>query len=134
MPLRITLKPKERLIINGACIRNGDRAADLLVETRCKFLRESEIIRESEADTPCKKLAVTLQLIYLSDEPSALVDLFVRQAVEVMELMPSAAPSLAEINARLDVKEFHAAIKAVRKLITHEQHLLECGGKGTRAA
>ncbi len=29
MPLRIELKPNERLIINGALIRNGDRPPGL---------------------------------------------------------------------------------------------------------
>ncbi len=67
MPLRIHLKPFERLIINGASLRNGERSTNLLIENTCKFLRESEIIPRSGADTACKRLCVTLQLIYLAD-------------------------------------------------------------------
>ncbi len=59
MPLRLELKPLERLIINGALIRNGDRRSTFLIETQCKFLRESEIITESEADTACKQIHLT---------------------------------------------------------------------------
>ncbi len=41
MALRIELKPQERLIINGALIRNGDRRSTFVIENQCKFLRES---------------------------------------------------------------------------------------------
>ena len=134
MPLRITLKAHERLIINGACIRNGDRNADLLVETQCKFLRETEIIRESEADTPCKKLCVTLQVVYLAEDPSRAIDLFTLQAGEVMQIMPSAAPYLAEISRHITALQYHHAIKAGRKLIAHEQDLLEDSYRSTNVA
>ena len=58
MPLRIELKPNERLIINGALIRNGDRRSVFMIENQCKFLRESEIIFEAEADTERVRVAI----------------------------------------------------------------------------
>src|SRR3978361_2202313 len=61
MPLRNEPRPPERLIINGALVKNLDRKSAFLVEGQCKFLRESEIICESEADTPAKTLWVHLQ-------------------------------------------------------------------------
>src|SRR4051812_28783314 len=69
MPLKIELKPFERLIIGGASIRNGDRRSSFIIETNTKFLRETDIITESDADTACKRLYVTLEFVYLSDEP-----------------------------------------------------------------
>lgn len=47
MPLRLDLKPYEGFLINGALIRNGSRRADILIETACRFLRESEVIKEA---------------------------------------------------------------------------------------
>ena len=125
MPLRIELKPFERMIINGAAIRNGDRRASLLIETQCKFLRESEIITESEADTACKRLHLTLTVIYLSDDPSEAIGLFYAQAAELLRAAPSMAPQLLAIQRALDVGQHHQAIRRGRKLVAYERVLLD---------
>lgn len=134
MPLRITLKPFERMIINGAAIRNGDRNANFIVETQCRFLRETDIVYESEADTPCKKLYITLQVVHLSENPSEPETLFFAQAVEVMKIIPSSAPFLAEIQRLLAEKQTYYALKTCRQLIVHEQEALKSSRKKVRAA
>ena len=125
MPLRFTLKPHERLIINGAAIRNGSRSADFLIETHCKFLRESEIIHESEADTACKRLCVTLQVIHLSEHAAEAETLFYEQASAILKAMPSAASHVAAISEALDVRQTHKAIKAGKQLVAYETELLK---------
>jgi flagellar protein FlbT len=125
MPLRIHLKPNERLIINGAAIRNGDRPTSLLIENPCRFLRETEIITESEADTACKQLCVTLQLIYLADHPQEADDLLVRQSNEILKAMPSSTPYLVAIQDELAAKQYHRALKVGRELVAYERSLLE---------
>ncbi|MFH6785392.1 MULTISPECIES: flagellar biosynthesis repressor FlbT [Methylobacterium] len=125
MPLRINLKPNERLIINGAAIRNGDRATSLLIENPCKFLRESEIIPESEADTACKQICVTLQLIYLADHPREADDLLVRQSTELLKAMPTSAPYLVAIQDELAAGQYHRALKVGRELVAYERSLLD---------
>ena len=123
MALRIELKPQERLIINGALIRNGDRRSVFVIENQCKFLRESEIIFETEADTAAKRLCVTLQLIYLADNPLEADDLFVRQANQMLEAAPSMAPYILAIQDELAARQFHRAIKRGRDLIAYERSL-----------
>ncbi|GJD48967.1 flagellum biosynthesis repressor protein FlbT [Methylobacterium crusticola] len=125
MPLRITLKPSERLIINGAAIRNGERSTSLLIETPCKFLRESEIIQESEADTACKRLCVTLQLLYLADHPPEAEDLLVQQSNAILKAMPTSAPYLLAIQDELAERQYHRALKRGKELVAYEQALLE---------
>lgn len=125
MPLKITLKPFERLIINGAAIRNGERSASLLIETQCKFLRESEIILEGDADTAAKRLCVTLQLIYLADNPIEAEDLFVRQATALMRAVPSTAPHILAIQDELAAGHYHRAIKRGRDLVAYERSLTD---------
>ncbi len=125
MALRIELKPQERLIINGALIRNGDRRSTFVIENQCKFLRESEIITESEADTAAKRLCVTLQFIYLADNPPEAEDLFVRQATEIMKALPSMGPYILAIQDELLEQQYHRAIKRGRELIAYERHLLD---------
>lgn len=128
MALRITLKPYERLIINGASIRNGDRNSNFLIESHSKFLRESEILHESEADSPCKKLWVTLQVMYLTDHRAEVIDLFYRQATEIMSVMPESVPFMAQMQSAIDEEHFHKAIKTCKQLAKLEKNLLERHG------
>ncbi|AWN35873.1 flagellar biosynthesis repressor FlbT [Methylobacterium radiodurans] len=125
MGLRITLKPNERLIINGASIRNGNRNSDFLIESHSKFLRESEILHESEADTPSKKLWVTLQVMYLTDHRAEVEDLFYKQATAIMSMMPEAAPFMAQMQSAITEGHFHKAIKVCKQLARVEQELAE---------
>ena len=134
MPLRISLKPHERLIINGASIRNGGRTADLLMESHCKFLRESEIIHESDADTPAKKLCVTLQVIHLVDDPTEAKALLLAQSAEVLQMMPSATPFLLEIQDWLALGHTYPALRSGRHLMYHERDLMAERGEGVQAA
>jgi flagellar biosynthesis repressor protein FlbT len=120
MPLRLELKPFERLIINGALLRNGDRRSTFLIETQCKFLRESEIITETEADTVCKRLHLTLTVIYLADDPTPSIDLFFRQATDLLGLAPAAAPQIAAIAEAVEAGEYYRALKLSRKLVEWE--------------
>ena len=120
MPLRLELKPFERLIINGALLRNGDRRSTFLIETQCKFLRESELITESEADTACKRLHLTLTVIYLADDPTQSIDLFFRQATDLLGLAPAAAGQIAAIAQAVEAGEYYRSLKLSRKLVEWE--------------
>jgi flagellar protein FlbT len=125
MALSITLKPGELFVINGTLIRNGDKAGKLFIETQCRMLRESEIIREEEVDTPCKQLWMTVQVIHLTDHPGEASTLLLSQAAEIVRLMPSAAPYIAAMNKALDEKQTHKALKEVKRLVQHERELRE---------
>lgn len=121
MPLKIDLKPNERLIIGNAAIRNGERRASFVIETNTRFLRESEIITESEADTPCKRLYVLLQVMYLVDNPFEAETAFMTMASEIMQAVPSMAPRIAAIHEASDAGERYKALKLGRELIAYEQ-------------
>lgn len=123
MPLKIELKPFERLLIGNAAIRNGSRRSSFVIETVTKFLRESDVITESEADTACKRLYLTLTVIYLSDDPSEAENLFVVQASELMAAVPSTAPYLRDINDHVAAREFYRALKRGKDLIQYEATL-----------
>jgi len=124
MPLRIELAPNERLIIGEASIRNGSRRAEFIIETKSKVLRERDIITESEADTPCKRLYVTLEAAYLSASPTEAETQFMAQANEIMAAAPSTAPLIAEVFDSMLRGDYYKALKRARKLLAHEEALL----------
>jgi len=125
MALRLDLKPYEGFLINGALIRNGARKTDFLIETQCKFLRESEVVKESEADTPAKMLCVTLQMLYLADDPAEADDLLTRQATALLRARPALAPFLVAIQDEIAERRYHKALKRGRDLVRQERLLLD---------
>ncbi|KQP94794.1 flagellar protein FlbT [Methylobacterium sp. Leaf113] len=125
MPLKIELKPFERLLIGGTAIRNGSRRSSFVIETVTKFLRESDIILESEADTACKRLYVTLTVLYLADSTPEAEDLFITQANALMAAAPSMAPYLRDIHDFIAQGELYRALKRCKDLIQYEQSLAE---------
>ncbi|MFG5121771.1 flagellar biosynthesis repressor FlbT [Methylorubrum sp. POS3] len=125
MPLHIKLKPNERMIINGASICNGDRGTSFMIESQCKFLRETEIVRESEVDTLCKKLALIVQVIHLSENSDETNNMFNVHALEIVRIMPALASKILEIQGYIMSGETYQAVKAGRQLIQLERDLLK---------
>lgn len=124
MPLRIIIKPQERLIINGAVLRNGgSHNVSLIVETQCQFLRESELIDEDDADTPCKQLCLTLQALYFSNDPTKTEALVFEQSVKVLREVPNSAPILLKIQEAMAAKEIYQAVKIGKQLVALEHEL-----------
>ena len=52
MALNLTLKPFERIIVNGCMLRNGGRKSTLTVETRADIIRETDLLGPEAATTP----------------------------------------------------------------------------------
>jgi flagellar protein FlbT len=123
MPLKIELKPFERLLIGGTAIRNGSRRSSFVIETVTNFLRESDIILESEADTACKRLYLTLTVLYLAEPTPEAEDIFVQQANALLDAVPTTAPYLHDIQNFIAAREFYRALKRCKDLIQYEQSL-----------
>ena len=65
MPLKLTLKPHERFVLNGGVLMNGDRRSDLIVENQVSLLRERDVLKADEADTPMKRIYFTIMMMYM---------------------------------------------------------------------
>ncbi|MEL6322719.1 MAG: flagellar biosynthesis repressor FlbT, partial [Pseudomonadota bacterium] len=68
MPLKLTLKPGETFILNGAVVRNGDRRGVLLLENQARILREKDIMQPEEATTPVRRAYFAIMQMYLTGE------------------------------------------------------------------
>ena len=49
MPLKLSLKPGEKFVLNGAVVQNGDRRSSLLLQNKASVLREKDIMQADEA-------------------------------------------------------------------------------------
>ncbi len=71
MALKITLKPNERMIIDGTVISNGSTVTDFVIENKVPVLRQSDILSEKDADSPSRRIYFAIQLMYVDRENQA---------------------------------------------------------------
>lgn len=120
MPLTITLKPHEKLFINGAILQNGNRSSSLRLENTVSFMRGSDILREQDANTPLKKLYLTLTMLYIDAPDPAIIELFYQQSTEIGRLQPQHAETLLAISEQVEDKAFYKALKLCKQAIALE--------------
>jgi flagellar protein FlbT len=126
MPLKITLKPGERVVVGGAVITNEGNSAHLAVETNTPVLRQREILSAAEADTHCRNLYFLIQLMYLDEGNLAQYQqLFTKLMKELVEAAPSTLALVDTISTHLLGGEYYKALKAAKKLIEYERTLIE---------
>ena len=68
MPLKLSLRPGEKLVVNGAVVQNGDRRAALVLQNKASVLREKDIMQPDEADSPAKRIYFPIMLMYLDGQ------------------------------------------------------------------
>jgi flagellar biosynthesis repressor protein FlbT len=126
MPLRISLKPEERLIVGGAVVRNaGRRGLQLMVENDVPILRGKEVMGLADATSPCRRIYFAIQLMYV--DPEHLPDhqaLFTELMAEVAEASPSMRARLDEITELTAAGKHYQALRLTRKLIEYEEELI----------
>ena len=126
MPLKLTLKPHEKVILGGAVIQNGTATAHLVVENNVPVLRQADIMTEAEANSPCRRIYFTVQLMYIDEKNSAeLHPLYWQLVRELVEAVPSTNSLLSQISQYILSGKLYQALKQAKKLITYEQELLK---------
>jgi flagellar protein FlbT len=127
MPLKLSLRPGERFVVNGAVLQNGDRRAILLLQNKASILREKDIIQPEDANTPARRIYFPIMMMYL--EPATAekyYDEFVLRVNEFMGVIktPSVLAECVSISREVMAAEYYKALTRCRKLLTYEQELL----------
>ena len=66
MALTISLRPKEQVVIGGAVLCNDEgRRTRLTIKNNVTILREKDVLKPEDVDTPCKRLYFSIQLMYI---------------------------------------------------------------------
>jgi len=127
MPLKLSLKPGERFVLNGAVVQNGDRRCSLVLQNKASVLREKDIMQAEEVDSPARHVYFPVMMMYL-DEGGAdkYYDEFLRRMTEFMNVISNTAV-LAEcvgVSKSIMSREFYKALMGCRKLIDYEDERL----------
>ncbi len=126
--LVLKLGPRERVLINGAVIENGDRRSRLSIITpNANILRLRDAIHPEEAKTPVRRLCYAAQLILTGDaEPGDARHQLLRNMEELSRILtdPDSRRLLAGATEALLNDQFYQCLKALRALIPREDRLL----------
>lgn len=130
MPLKLTLRPNEKVLVGTAVIANGPAKAEIVVLNRVPVLRQKDIISEDEADTPAKQLYVAILHMYV--EPAEerkyhkLYFHLLRQLIE-MAIDVRIVDLMVDISRRIVEGDHYRALKLCRKLIQYESEVSSNG-------
>ena len=126
MPLKITLKPNERMIVGGAVISNGNARCDLLVENKVSILRQKDIMREKDADSPCRKIYFTIQLMYIDEENlTEHHNTYWKLVQDIIKAAPSMLALIDQISDFILNNKYYQALRLATKLIDYEQEIID---------
>lgn len=135
MPLKLSLKPGEKFVLNGAVVQNGDRRAVLVLQNKASVLREKDIMQHEEVQTPVRRIYFPVMMMYL-DEANAekYYNEFVRRLGEFMGVIqnPSVLADCVDISRLCMEREYYKALMICRKLIDYEDERL--GNVGSRVS
>lgn len=123
MPLKLSLKPGESFVVNGAVVRNGDRRGILLLENRARVLREKDILQPEAADTPAKAAYFAVMQMYLLGKMSGPLHVQAQGALEtLLKSLPKGAARapVLSVSAALVAGNLYGALSKCRKLVQAE--------------
>lgn len=132
MPLKLSLKPGEKFVLNGAVVQNGDRRAALILQNKASVLREKDIMQPDQAVTPARRIYFPVMMMYLDEtDATKFYDEFVVRLTEFMSAVrrPDVLAECVDASRLVMAHEYYKALMACRKLIEYEDEVL--GNVGT---
>ena len=124
MALVIDLKPGEKLLIGSAVITNDAQRTRLHIAGDAPIMREKDVMKEEEANTPCKRIYFLIQCMYLARNPKIYHEKYFTMIKEIQDAAPSTSLRFMAINDKILDGSYYKALKEARDLIKYEQELI----------
>ncbi|MEM7717805.1 MAG: flagellar biosynthesis repressor FlbT [Pseudomonadota bacterium] len=129
--LVLKLSPKERVLINGAVIENGDRRSRLTIMTpQANILRLRDAIHPEDAKTPVRRVCYAVQLVLSGDTPPQDAHRSLLRSIEELSQVFIDGDSRKHLDAAshaLVQQDHYRCLKALRTLLPREERLLAAG-------
>ena len=134
MALIIDLKPGEKILIGEAVITNDSQRTRLHIAGDAPIMREKDVMKEEDVDTPCKKIYFLVQCMYLARNPRLYFDRYFQEIRDLQSVAPTTALFFMNINQMILEGHYYKALKEAQQLLEHERELLENVGKQPQQA
>lgn len=124
MPLRVELKPGEKIILGQAVITNGDSRTRFTLDGNAPLLREKDIMTPDEADSPAKLVYLAMQMMYIDQDIEKHHENYFKLVTDLLAAAPSLSPEIAAINNNILTHNLYKGLKDAKSLIKKEEELL----------
>ena len=124
--LKISLKPNEKIYINGAVIR-VDRKVTVELMNDVQFLLESHVIQADEASTPLRQLYFIVQVMLINPAGADEAREMFRRSLPLLIASFEDADicgALKQIDRMVSEDHIYEALKAIRALYPLERRAL----------
>ena len=126
--LVLKLAPRERVLINGAVIENGDKRSRLAIMTpNANILRLRDAIHPEEVNTPVRRICYIAQLVLSGDVSAQEARLQIMRGIEQLSQVLTDHDSRRQLSVATSAvidDQFYQALKALRALLPREARLL----------
>ncbi|MFN3076824.1 MAG: flagellar biosynthesis repressor FlbT [Alphaproteobacteria bacterium] len=130
MALKIRLKPKEKMVVNGAVLAAGDQSVVLYFLNNARILLEKDILTENRVIGPESTLYYLVQLMYIDPESQPrYADFLPGVLEELLEKYPKYSEDLDKLVQMLVGGEHYKALRLCKALFdiqnrTHEEEAI----------
>jgi flagellar protein FlbT len=127
LPLKLSLKPGEKFVLNGAVVQNGDRRAVVILQNKASVLREKDIMQPESVSTPARRIYFPVMMMYLDESgANGYYNEFVLRMGEFMGVItnPVVLNECVNISRHVMGKEYYKGLMLCRKLIEYEDERL----------
>ncbi len=129
--LVLKLAPKERVLINGAVIENGERRSRLAIMTpNAHILRLRDAIHPEEVNTPVRRVCYIAQPVLSGDADADEARMQLLRGIEQLSQVLTDHDSrvqLGQATTAVLEDQHYQALKALRSLLPREERLLAAG-------
>ncbi len=125
MALRLTLKPNERIVVNGCVIRNANRRQTLQIENTADVIRAEDLLDENCEPTPVKQAYFLIQTALIrADTRDTLVPVIQEQLADLATIFSAAVVGgVFEAANWVSQGDYYKALSALRPVMRREEEL-----------
>src|SRR5690349_25030851 len=124
MPLRVELKPFERIVIGDSVIINSGTRTCFLVDGDAPILRDKDTVTAETADTPAKRLYYCVQMMYLKNDVERYRPAYHASIDDLRRSLPGCSDLIDAADRQVTEGALYKALKEIRKLIQREGELV----------
>lgn len=132
MPLKLTLGPNERVIVNGCAIHNTGRTHALRIEGRADVIRGKDVLSPEEANAPVSRVYFMVQTALTCPPSREEVLPRIRSGLSDLALVFGGGnlQHVVEAASLVQQNEFYKALARLRPLLRQERasHVSTEGG------
>jgi flagellar protein FlbT len=121
MPLRVELKPFERIVIGESVIVNSSTRSCFLIEGDAPVLRERDTVTAESATTPARRLYYYVQMMYLKTDVLRYRGSYLDVIADLRLIMPRSNDLIDAVDHQVAAGALYKALKDIRILMRREE-------------